>query len=90
VNNQKWPKEQAQAWYEQQHWLVRCNFIPSTAINQIEMWQRQTFDPDTIERELGWAAGLGFNTVRVFLQDLVWQADAAGFKSRINNYTQPA
>jgi hypothetical protein len=54
------------------------------------MWQSQTFDPVTIERELGWAAGLGFNTVRVFLHNLVWQADADAFKSRINHYLEIA
>ena len=86
----RWPKAQAQAWYEKQPWLVGCNFIPSTAINQLEMWQSETFDPDTIERELGWAADLGFNTVRVYLHNLVWQADAASFKSRINTYLEIA
>ena len=90
MSHPRWSKEQAQTWYEQQPWLVGCNFIPSTAINQIEMWQSETFDPDTIERELGWAAGLGFNTVRIYLHDLVWQADAAGFKSRINTYLEIA
>jgi len=90
VSDQRWLTEQAQAWYEQQPWRVGCNFIPSTAINQIDMWQSQTFDPDTIERELGWAADLGFNTVRVFLHNLVWQADAAGFKRRINHYLEIA
>lgn len=90
MRNPRWPKEHAQAWYQHQPWLVGCNFIPSTAINQLEMWQSQTFDPDTIERELGWAANLGFNTVRVFLHNLVWHADAGGFKSRINHYLEIA
>ncbi len=46
-------------------WPVGCNFIPSTAINQLEMWQKDTYDPNTIDRELGWAEQIGFNTVRV-------------------------
>ena len=90
MSNQRWSQEQAQAWYEQQPWPVGCNFIPSTAINQLEMWQSQTFDPDAIERELGWAAGLSFNTVRVYLHNLIWQADAPGFKSRISTYLEIA
>ena len=45
-----WPVEKAQAWYAQQPWLVGCNFIPSTAVNQLEMWQADTFDPDTIDQ----------------------------------------
>ena len=83
---QKWSPERARAWYEKQPWLRGCNFIPSTAINQLEMWQAETFDPETIERELGWAADLGFNAMRVYLHDLLWLQDIAGFKDRIHRY----
>src|SRR6516225_5377760 len=86
----RWSAEQANAWYGKQPWLVGCNFIPSTAINQLEMWQAETFDPETIDRELGWAKKIGFNTMRVFLHDLAWEADAAGFKKRINKYLEIA
>ena len=79
----RWTIEQANEWYARQPWLTGCNFIPSNAINQIEMWQAESFDPATIDRELGWAAELGFNTVRTFLHDLVWEADPQGFKQRI-------
>ena len=82
----RWSKEQANAWYGKQPWLFGCNFIPSTAINQLEMWQADTYDPKTIDRELGWAQSLGMNTVRVFLHDLAWQADAGGFKKRLGDY----
>ena len=82
----RWSAERANAWYAKQPWLVGCNFIPSTAINQLEMWQADTFDPATIDRELGWAEGLGMNCVRVYLHDLAWHADADGFKKRIGNY----
>jgi hypothetical protein len=50
-----WTKEQAHEWYKQWGWLRGCDFIPSTAVNQLEMWQADTFDPSTIDRELGWA-----------------------------------
>jgi len=82
----RWSAEQANAWYAQQPWLVGCNFIPSTAINQLEMWQAETFDLATIDRELSWAAGLGFNTVRVFLHDLAYAADPDGFKKRLDAF----
>jgi len=82
----RWTVEQAQQWYAAQPWLVGCNFIPSTAINQLEMWQAETYDPATIDRELGWAAAIGFNTVRVFLHDLVWSQDAEGFSRRIEDF----
>lgn len=32
---QRWSEERAQAWYDEQPWLVGCNFIPSNAINQL-------------------------------------------------------
>jgi len=86
----RWPKEKANTWYAEQPWLVGCNFIPSTAINQLEMWQANTFDTKTIDRELKWAASIGVNTVRVYLHDLAWSADAAGFKKRIGQFLDMA
>jgi hypothetical protein len=83
---ERWSTERAKKWYAAQPWLVGCNYIPSTAINQIETWQAGDFDPKTIERELGSAEGLGFNTIRVFSHDLVWEADPAGFKQRVGEF----
>ncbi len=48
------------------------------------MWQAETFDPDTIDRELGWAAGLGMNAIRVYLHDLVFDADGDAFLGRVD------
>jgi hypothetical protein len=81
-----WSAEKANAWYAQHKWINGANFIPSTAINQLEMWQADTFDPATIDRELGYAEGIGFNTMRVFLHSVVWKEDPKGFKLRINKY----
>ncbi|MFP6641596.1 MAG: cellulase family glycosylhydrolase, partial [Myxococcota bacterium] len=69
---------------------VGCNFIPSTAINQLEMWQAESFDPETNGRELEWAASLGFNIVRVYLHDLLWKQDAPGFLERIDRFLELA
>ncbi|MBN8786485.1 MAG: cellulase family glycosylhydrolase [Terrimonas sp.] len=85
-----WTKEEANAWYAKQGWLVGCDFLPSTAINQLEMWQAETFDTTTINRELGWAAAIGMNTVRVYLHDLLYQQDAAGFLQRMDVFLQIA
>ncbi len=82
----RWSTEKATQWYDKQPWLVGCNFSPSTAINQLEMWQADTFDPETIDRELGWAASLGMNTVRTYLHDLAWEADPEGFKQRLDQF----
>ncbi|HZL35589.1 MAG TPA: hypothetical protein VFC78_09790 [Tepidisphaeraceae bacterium] len=82
----RWPREKANAWYASRPWPVGCNFAPSTAINELEMWQADTFDPATIDRELGWAQGLGFNSVRVFLHDIPYQEDREGFLKRIDAF----
>jgi hypothetical protein len=79
-----WSVKKATDWYQKQGWLVGSNFLPSTAINQLEMWQAETFDTATINRELGWAQDIGMNVMRVYLHDLAWKADAAGFKNRMN------
>ena len=82
----KWTPEQANAWYDKQPWFVGSNFGPSTAINQLEMWQADTFDLETIDRELGWAHGLGFNSMRVFLHHMLWEQDKAGFLDRMEKF----
>ncbi len=83
---ERWSREQAWNWYKKQPWLVGCNFIPSTAVNQLEMWQKETFDPQSIERELGLAASIGFNTVRTYLHDLAWLVDRQGFLQRVERF----
>lgn len=82
----QWTPAESQAWQSSRPWLVGCNFIPSTAVNQLEMWQADTWDPATIDRELGWAADLGFTSVRVFLHDLLWQQDKRGFLKRMDQF----
>jgi len=86
----QWSTNRADAWYAKQPWLVGSNFIPSTAINELEMWQAGTFDLPTIDRELGWAQGLGMNTMRVFLHNLAWKQDPAGFLDRMDKFLQVA
>ncbi len=85
-----WSVDKANKWYSRLRWPVGCNFIPSTAINQLEMWQADTFDPATIDRELGWAAGIGMNTARVYLHDLAWTGDPSGFRKRIDEFLRIA
>ena len=86
ASDRRWTPEQANNWYSHQPWLVGSNFIPSTAINQLEMWQADSFDLPTIDRELGWAESLGMNTMRVFLHNLLWQQDSAGFLKRMDQF----
>jgi hypothetical protein len=86
TDREVWPKEKAWQWYESKGWLRGCDFIPSTAINQLEMWQKETFDSTTINRELGYAESIGFNCVRVYLHHLAWEQDNEGFLDRMKTY----
>jgi len=83
---ERWTPAEAQAWYTKQKWPVGSNYIPANAINQLEMWQEASFDPATIDKELGWAQAMGMTTMRVFLHDALWQQDAPGFKKRIDTF----
>lgn len=88
--DQTWTKEKAAQWYHSKGWLRGCDFIPSTAINQLEMWQAASFDTTTIDRELGYAQSIGLNCMRVFLHHVAWEVDPQGFRQRISQYLQIA
>ncbi len=81
----RWTEQKANDWYAKQPWLVGSNYIPIDAINELEMWQRETFNPVEIDKELGWAESMGMNTMRVFLHDLLWQ-DPDGFRTRLDQF----
>lgn len=83
---QKWTAQKANDWYKNQPFLVGANFNPANAINELEMWQAETFDPQRIDLELGWAEKIGMNTMRVYLHDLLWKQDKAGFTRRLNEF----
>jgi hypothetical protein len=82
----RWTEKQANDWYARQGWITGSNFQPSTAINQLEMFQKETFDLSTIDRELGWAEELGFTAMRVYLHHILWTTDKEGFKKRLHEY----
>jgi len=87
---QRWSEEKVNKWHKCFDWMAGTNFVPSTAINQLEMWQEETFDPETIDRELRWSAELGFNMHRVFLHNLVWQQNSEQFLHRIDQFLEIA
>jgi len=82
----RWTEAQAEAWYAKQPWLVGANFVPSDAINELEMFQAATFNPALIDKELGMAQSIGMNTMRVFLQDQLWTSDPDGFRQRLDTF----
>ncbi|WP_371820991.1 cellulase family glycosylhydrolase [Tsukamurella sp. PLM1] len=86
----RWTPERAQQWRAQNPWSVGCNYINANAGNQFEMFQAQTFDPNRMSLELGWAKGVGMRVIRVFLQDQLYTADPAGFIARLNTFLATA
>lgn len=82
----RWSTEKACQWYQEAGAIKGCNYLPRSAVNMTEMWQAPTFDPKTVDQELGWAQEAGYNSVRVFLQYLVWKDDADGLKKRIKTF----
>lgn len=84
----QWTTDRANAWYARMPWLAGTNYYPATAINQLEMWQEETWDPDRIDLEMQWSRDLGFNTHRVYLHDLAWEVDPEGFYARIDAFLE--
>jgi hypothetical protein len=86
----RWSPDRANRWYQAQGWPVGSNYITSTAANQLEMFQPDTYDPRRIDTELGWARSAGFNTMRVFLHDQLWAQDRQGFQHRLAQFVSIA
>src|SRR5882757_2880935 len=82
----RWTEQKANAWYAQQPWLVGSNYVPKSAINQLEMWQAATFDPDQIDKELSWAESMGMNTIARLPQHLPLATEGSGFRKRIDQF----
>lgn len=82
----RWTADYANRWYQAQGWPVGANYVTSTAVNQLEMFQPGTYDPRRIDAELGYARSLGLNCVRVFLHDLLWAQDPRGFLGRLTQF----
>ena len=79
-----WTPDQAWAWFNAQKYIMGTEFTVSSAANQLEMWQAETFDAELIEKEISFGAKLGYTVFRIFLHDLVYFHDPTGFKSRMN------
>ena len=83
---QRWTEERANAWYEQKPWMAGADYINADAINQIEMWSKDTYNHDQIDHELTWAEDLGFTTLRVYLSSVVYENDPEGLKERMGDF----
>jgi len=87
---ERWSVEEINEWYIKQDWWVGFNYVPSNKVNQIDMWQAESWDPVIIDKELAMGEGLGFNVVRIFLHDLVYIQDPEGFKERFSDFLRIA
>jgi hypothetical protein len=70
--NKCWSETRAKEWYNSQPFIIGCNYLPSTAINSTEMWARESFNPETIKKELKWAQDIGYNNIRVFIPYILY------------------
>ncbi len=83
---QRWSEEKANAWYKDLPWMAGADYINASSINQIEMWSKDTYNAEEIDKELGMAESIGFNTLRVYLSSVVYENDPEGLKQRMGNF----
>ncbi|MXV52261.1 cellulase family glycosylhydrolase [Pedobacter sp. HMF7647] len=83
---QKWPEKKAWDWYNKQPWYCGFNYIPAYAINYTAMWDKTTFDPKAIDRELALAEQSGMNSLRAVLQYAVYEDDPAYFLKTLDTF----
>ena len=87
TNGSRWTTSAINNWYSKLPRLIGCNFIPSTAINPIEMWAADTFDTRTIEKELRWAFEIfGINSLRVYLHFAPFEENPSKFIENIHTF----
>jgi hypothetical protein len=86
----RWGEIRIWTWFDNLGPVKGANYVPRTAVNSVEMWMEEAFDPETIDEELGWAHGLGYSSIRVQLQFAVWKADPDGFIDRMDRLLELA
>ncbi|MTB50926.1 1,4-beta-xylanase [Lewinella sp. W8] len=82
----RWSPDRIAQYVSERPWVVGANYNNRGAINQLEMWQATSFDTAQINEELGWAASIGMNSMRVYLHNLLWEQDSLGFLDRMETY----
>jgi len=80
----RWDEQRIWTWFESIGTVKGVNYIPRTAVNSVEMWMEDSFDPETIDEELNWAQDIGYTCIRVQLQFKVWQQDSESFIDRVD------
>lgn len=65
-------------------WIRGANYVSSNAINTVEIWR--DFDPDLVDRELGFAERLELNSLRIFLQYHVYEHNPIAFLKKVETF----
>ncbi len=84
----KWTKERAWEWYNNRPWIRGCNYMSADCANRIDQWQSYGFEErlETTEKELALMAELGYNSVRLILEFIVWDEEHDSFLERFERY----
>lgn len=83
---ERWSEQKIWNWYNKQPWYCGFNYIPAYAINYTAMWDKTTFDPVAIDKELALAQGLGMNCLRAVLQYAVYEDDPEYFLNTLDKF----
>ena len=82
-----WSPERAWVWYKSKPWIVGWNYTPTTCVNATEWWQDEKKVTDSIiHRELRLGELLGYNSIVVYMQYLVWLKDSVYYKDRFSKF----
>src|ERR1700710_907670 len=84
--DRRWSEQKIWNWYNKQPWYCGFNYIPAYAINYTAMWDKTTFDPVAIDKELALAEGLGMNCARAVLQFAVYEDDPVYFLKTLDTF----
>lgn len=83
---EKWSSERAWEWVNSYDWQCGFNYVPSYARNSTEMWQDETYDESIIINELKIASKWGYNSIRLYLQFIVWEHNPDAYIRRIRRF----
>ena len=82
----RWSVEKAQEWSREHGWVCGVNYIPAGAVNYTAMWDKTSFSPKEIRRELGLMKDLGMNCVRFVMQYKVYEDDPKYFVRTLGKF----
>lgn len=85
---ERWTKEQANAWYDKQPWVMGVNYVPAITLHSQELWQADTYDQviPSVRREFELMEDIGINSVRMFLPFNIWYHERGAFLDRVDSF----